>query len=94
MIERRRSPVEPIAVNPLQCTPTEVRRILAGTPFFRRLPPADVARFASGFRQTHVAAGETIHRAGDTATRLCIVAAGMVPTTPSATPYTKSVISQ
>jgi CRP-like cAMP-binding protein len=78
MIDRRRSPVEPITVNPLQCTPIEVRRILAGAPFFRRLAAADVARIAAGFRQTHVAAGETIHRAGDPATRLCIVAAGMV----------------
>lgn len=78
MIDRRRTPIEPVSVNPLQCTPTELRRILASTPFFRHLPAADVAHIASGFRQTHVAAGSVIHRAGSPATRLCIVAAGMV----------------
>jgi CRP-like cAMP-binding protein len=78
MTERRRSPVERVTVSPLHCTPAELRRILAGTPFFAPLPVDDVDRIAANFRQTDFRAGETIHRAGDAATRLAIVAAGMV----------------
>ena len=78
MADRRRTPIEPISLSPGHCTPAEMRRILGSTPFFRQLPAAEVDRIASGFRETHVAAGAVIHRAGEPATRLCIVAAGMV----------------
>ena len=78
MVDRRRNPIAPISISPQHCTPAEMRRILGSTPFFRRLPAADIDRIAAGFRETHVDAGTTIHRAGEPATRLCIVAAGMV----------------
>jgi CRP-like cAMP-binding protein len=55
-----------------------LRRILGGTPFFSPLPVADVDQIAANFRQVDFRAGETIHRAGDPAARLAIVAAGMV----------------
>lgn len=75
---RRTSPVRAVDVSPLVCTPADVRRILAGTPFFHTLTRDDVDAVAGVFRQTHFAAGDAIHRAGEDATRLSIIAAGMV----------------
>jgi CRP/FNR family transcriptional regulator, nitrogen oxide reductase regulator len=78
MSERRRSPLEPVAVSPFHCTPVQLRRILGGTPFFAPLAAEDINRLADRFRQTHFQAGDTIVRAGDPATKLAIVAAGLV----------------
>jgi CRP/FNR family transcriptional regulator, nitrogen oxide reductase regulator len=78
MAERRRSPVEPVTVTPLHCTPVQLRQILAGTPFFAPLPAEEINRLADRFRQYHFLAGDTIQRAGDPATQLAIVAAGLV----------------
>ncbi len=78
MAERRRSPVEPVDISPLHCTPVQLRNILSGTPFFAPLPEDEINRLAVRFRQTHFQAGESIYRAGDPAAQLAIVAAGMV----------------
>jgi CRP-like cAMP-binding protein len=76
--ERRGSPVRQVEVSPLHCTPADVRRILAGTPFFSSLSADDIDIVARDFRQNHFVAGATIHLAGGKANRLSIVAAGMV----------------
>lgn len=78
MANRRRTPVEPVAIEAHHCTPAEQRRLLGGTPFFMQLSESDVEQLASSFRQADYAAGETIQRSGEPATRLSIVAAGMV----------------
>ncbi len=75
---RRRTPVEPVAVEPHRCTPTEQRRLLGASPFFAGLSDAELAQAAASFRQANYRAGEVIHRAGDPAARLSIVVAGQV----------------
>lgn len=75
---QRATPVTPVTVSAAHCAPADVRRILHETPFFRDLSPEDIPAVASVFRQHHYAAGEPIYHAGDEATRLLIVAAGMV----------------
>jgi len=77
-MSRRRTPVEPIIIQPHQCTPSEQRRLLGGVPFFAPLSASDIDDIASSFRQADYPAGKVIHRAGDPADRLSIVAAGMV----------------
>ena len=79
MSERRRSPVEPVSITPARhCTPVQLRRILAGTPFFAPLTVEEIDELAARVRQTDFQTGDTIHRAGDPATHLAIVAAGVV----------------
>ncbi len=73
-MSRRRTPIEPITIEAHYCTPAEQRRLLGGAPFFARLSTAEVEEVATAFRQAHYAAGETIHWAGEPATRLCLVA--------------------
>jgi CRP-like cAMP-binding protein len=67
-----------VEVTAAHCSPADVRRILHETPFFRDLPESEMTAVAAVFRQRHYAAGEPIYRAGEEATRLLIVAAGMV----------------
>ena len=78
MVTRRRTPVEPVTIEPHHCTPAEQRRLLGETPFFAQLPPASVDQVAASFRQADYADGEAIYYSGDPANRLSIVAAGMV----------------
>lgn len=75
---RQRSPVEPVTFGPLSCSPAEQRRLLGNAPFFNRVSAAEVEDIQASFRQAHHAAGQTIHHAGEEATRLSIVAAGRV----------------
>jgi CRP-like cAMP-binding protein len=75
---QRATPVTPVTVTEAHCSPADVRRILHETPFFRELPVEEIPTIASVFRQRHYAAGEPIYHAGEEATRLLIVAAGMV----------------
>lgn len=75
---QRSTPVTPVTVSEAHCSPADVRRILHGTPFFRRLSADDIPNVAAVFQQRHYAAGEPIYHAGDEANRLLIVAAGMV----------------
>lgn len=75
---RRRTPVDPVAIDVHRCTPAEQRRLLGGAPFFAPLPAVDIDELAREFHQTDYAAGRVIHHAGDPAARLSIVAAGMV----------------
>lgn len=74
----RRSPVPPVTFGPLSCSPAEQLRLLGNAPFFRQLDAAEVEQVATSFRQAHFAAGDSIHHAGEEATRLSIVAAGRV----------------
>ena len=78
MANRRRSPVEPVEIEAHHCSPAEQRRLLGGTPFFRRLPPEEIDEATASFRQADFPAEATIHLSGDSAERLSIVAAGMV----------------
>lgn len=78
MTQRRQSPVPPVTFGPLSCTPDEQRRLLGGAPFFRGLTREEVAEVAESFHQRHYAAGEVIHHAGQEATSLGVIAAGMV----------------
>ena len=75
---RRRSPIEPVSIERHHCTPAEQVRILAATPFFRTVSPDHMLRLASTFRQADYLASASIQRSGEPATRLSIVAAGMV----------------
>jgi CRP-like cAMP-binding protein len=76
--ERRSSPVVPVVIEPHHCTPAEQLRILGATPFFRTVPAAKMPALAASFHQADYAAGTPIQRSGESATRLSIIAAGMV----------------
>jgi CRP-like cAMP-binding protein len=52
--------------------------LLGNAPFFDQLSAAEVEDLAKSFRQAHYAMDQTIHYAGEDATRLSIVAAGRV----------------
>jgi CRP-like cAMP-binding protein len=78
MVNRRRTPVEPVQIHPYQCTPFEQRRLLGGMPVFAQLTDGELDNITSSFRQDDFAAGSVIHRAGEPATRLSVIAAGMV----------------
>lgn len=78
MSQARRFREQPDLSAPLHCTPEEQRRLLGQTPFFRALPEDEIGAVARSFQQREFAAGEAIHRAGDPAARLSLVAAGMV----------------
>lgn len=75
---RRRIKGLPDLSAPLHCTPQEQRRLLGQTPFFQVLPADEIPNVARSFRQSEHLAGEVIHRAGDPASRLSLLAAGMV----------------
>lgn len=75
---RRRLQSEPDLDAPLHCTPEEQRRLLGQTPFFRVLPASEIVNVAQSFRQQEYATSEPIHHAGEPASRLSLVAAGIV----------------
>mgnify|MGYP001279743407 CR=1 FL=1 len=76
---QRRSPVPPVSIEvDLHCTVEDQRRLLAASPFFSGLAPAEVRAVQQAFRQRHYQPGEVIQRSGEPATRLSIVAAGIV----------------
>lgn len=78
-MSRRHIPLEPVNIQPaLHCSVPEQRRLLAASPFFAGLDDDAVVDIQQRFRQQHFHAGDRIQVAGDTATRLAIVAAGMV----------------
>ena len=77
-VERRRTPVEPVIIEAHHCTPVEQQRILAATPFFHTVPPEKMQQITATFHQGDYPAGASIHRSGEPAARLSIVAAGMV----------------
>jgi CRP/FNR family transcriptional regulator, nitrogen oxide reductase regulator len=78
MTQRRQTPLKPVTIEAHHCTPEEQRRLLGGTPFFRELSPTDIDRIAAAFQQAEYAETGVIHFSGDPATRLSIVAAGIV----------------
>ncbi len=76
---RRRSPVEPIDIHPdLHCSVEDQCRLLGASPFFAGLSADQVDDVQRRFQQQHYQAGDVIQRAGDPATRLSIVALGVV----------------
>lgn len=78
-MKRRKSPVEPVDIHQdLHCSVEEQRRLLGASPFFAALQPDQVNDVQDRFRQQHYQAGDIIQFAGDPATRLSIVAAGVV----------------
>lgn len=78
-MQRKQSPVqqEPIDFG-LHCSVPEQRRLLGDSPYFKSLTPEQVVDVQKEFQQHHYHAEETIHFAGDDATRLSIVGAGSV----------------
>lgn len=78
-MDRRRSPVEPVDIEPeLHCSVADQRRLLGASPFFTDLSAEEVNGVQALFRQQHFEAGEVVQFAGDPATRLSIVAKGVV----------------
>lgn len=76
---RRRTPVEPVSIQPeVHCSIPEQRRLLGESPFFTRLAEADVRAVQEIFQQHHYHESDLIQVAGDPATRLSIVGAGIV----------------
>lgn len=76
---RRHTPVESVNIAPeVHCSIPEQRRLLGQSPFFETLDDDAVVDVQQRFRQHHYHAGDRIQVAGDAATRLCVVAAGMV----------------
>lgn len=78
MSRARRYRDQPDLSESLHCTPEEQRRLLGQTPFFRVLPADEIPAVARSFQQREFAPGDAIHRAGNPAARLSLVAAGMV----------------
>lgn len=78
-MQRRQSPVthEPLD-HALHCSVPEQRRLLGEAPYFKSLAPEQIVEVQKEFQQDHYHAEETIHFAGDDATRLSIVGAGSV----------------
>lgn len=76
---RRRTPVEPVSIEPeLHCSVQDQRRLLGEAPFFAKLSKEDVQEVQESFRQQHYHEGDLIQTAGAPALRLSIVAAGVV----------------
>ncbi|HWV22728.1 MAG TPA: Crp/Fnr family transcriptional regulator [Thermomicrobiales bacterium] len=76
---RRQSPVEAVTFEPeMHCSVPEQRRLLGQSPFFSKLDDDAIVDIQRRFRQQHYHAGDRIQRAGDIATRLSVVAAGVV----------------
>lgn len=76
---RRHTPVETVNIQPeVHCSVPEQRRLLGASPFFAGLDEDAIVDIQRRFRQQHYRAGDRIQLAGDPATRLSVVAAGMV----------------
>lgn len=75
---RRHTPLEPEPVEPQACTLDVRLQVLHQVPFFVDLDHPQVAEINSVFTAHGYQAGETIYFAGDTATRLYVVATGKV----------------
>lgn len=78
-MQRKQSPVqhEPLDSG-LHCSVPEQRRLLGEAPYFKSLTAEQIVEVQKEFQQHHYRAEETIHFAGDDATRLSIVGAGSV----------------
>lgn len=78
-MSRRRTPIEPTILHQeLHCSIENQRRLLGASPYFASLDPDQISDVQASFRQHHYAEGDPIQVAGEPATRLNIVAAGMV----------------
>ena len=78
MTSRRRIPLEPEPIAPHLCTVDRRLNILRRVPFFANVAAEDIAAINGQFREHGYAAGETVYMAGDTATRLYVVAVGKI----------------
>lgn len=78
-MSRRKSPVEPTIVNQdLHCSVEDQRKLLGASPYFVSLEPDQIRELQTSFLQRHYEAGDRVQIAGEPATRINIVAAGMV----------------
>jgi len=78
MPARRKTPVNTEQIEPHLCTISLRLEILQNVPFFKDLAEQDLREINQLFVEKGYAAGETIYFAGDTATRLYVVADGNV----------------
>ena len=78
-MQRKQSPIQHDPIDSaLHCSVPEQRRLLGEAPYFKSLTAEQVVDVQKEFQQHHYHAEETIHFAGDDATRLSIVGAGSV----------------
>jgi CRP-like cAMP-binding protein len=78
-VSRRKSPVEPTVINQdLHCSVEDQRRLLGASPYFSSLGSDQIRQLQTSFLQRHYDEGDPIQVAGEPATRINIVAAGMV----------------
>lgn len=78
MTSRRKSPVESENIQPHMCSVSVRHNILRHVPFFTMLSETDIERINQRFRDQGFEAGQPIYYAGDSATRLYVVATGKV----------------
>ena len=81
MEERRRIPLTVATADPHACTPAVRRRVLAEVPFFAGLGPDEIDAIDRLCRTEAVQSDEPVYHAGQAATRLMVVASGVVKTT-------------
>lgn len=78
-MQRKQSPIQHQPIDhAVHCSIPEQRRLLGEAPYFKSLTDEQVVEVQKEFQQHHYHAEETIHFAGDDATRLSIVGAGSV----------------
>jgi CRP-like cAMP-binding protein len=92
MAGRRHTPVNLGCAEPHACSPALRRRALAGAPMFRALDDAALADVDARCTAVGVAAGEVVHRAGDPADWLLVVATGRVKLTRPAVDGTEVLV--
>lgn len=78
MSKRRKTPLEPEAIEPASCTVDRRLEILQQLPFFAGLSALDISSINRQFREYGYLPGETIYLSGDAGTHLYVVAAGKV----------------
>ena len=78
MDTRRSTPVRHNTIPPEACSTDLRRRLLRESPFFADLTGGDIDRVNARFNDVGYEPGQAIIREGDPATRLGIVAAGVV----------------
>jgi CRP-like cAMP-binding protein len=78
-VNRRYSPVNPTVIDhELHCSLEDQRRLLGASPYFASLQPEQILHIQKRFGQHHYEVGESIQVAGEPASRISVVAAGLV----------------
>jgi hypothetical protein len=78
MSERPRSPLHSHDIEAASCTPSLRKEILGSTPVFRGLDDAALSKVNDAFSDVGFDRGQLIVREGDSATKLFVVATGVV----------------